>query len=104
MTVVAFPTSAKGKKKRVDTIVLDSQTTARFKNPKFQRPFKMTPSVQAVVSEVRESGVFPGILTLGLYGGHVWVIDGQHRLEAVRISESSEILADVPYLECHRED
>ena len=104
MTIVAFPTSAKGKKKRVDTIVLDQATIAKLKNPTFQRPFRMTPSVQAVVDEIRSTGIFPGILTVGVYDSHVWVIDGQHRLEAVRISERGDVLADVHYLDCDSED
>jgi hypothetical protein len=98
--VIAFPSSARGKRKRVDTIVLDAKTMATLKNPSFQRPFKHTAAVSQVVEVIRQTGVFPGILTIGVYQDKLWVIDGQHRLEGVRLSERGDVLADVHYVEC----
>jgi hypothetical protein len=98
--VIKFPESVRTKRHRVDTICLDKDTLRRLKNPPFQRPFKMTPAIASLVGEIKQTGVFPGILTLGVLHGEVFTIDGQHRLEAVKLSERTDVLADVHYLDC----
>lgn len=87
------------KKKRVDTVVLGS-ILPKLKAPPFQREIKVNKKLLDIAEEVKQTGVFPGILTIGILNGDLYILDGQHRIEACRVSECPEILADVHYIEC----
>lgn len=88
------------KKKRVDTIILDRGALKILKRPAFQREVKVNTKVRELAEEIAQTGVFPGILTVGLFDAKQWVIDGQHRIEAYLLSEREEVYADVHYYEC----
>jgi len=52
--------------------------------------------VRALAEELKTNGgVIPGVLTLGTLGIEKYVIDGQHRLEAFKISLLPEVYADI---------
>jgi hypothetical protein len=59
--------------------------------PKFQRPLKVNKKVQEVAEGIKASGgIIPSAFTIGLFEGRRYLVDGQHRREAFRISGLSE--------------
>jgi hypothetical protein len=94
------PLSARGKKKRVDTIILTAEVWESFERPEFQRNVTVNARLRQIAEELKQTGVFPGILTIGVFDARQWVIDGQHRGEAFKLSGLGECMADVHYLEC----
>lgn len=83
----------------VDTIMVTADRIAKWKLPSGQRPLKENGKVRAIAETIREDhGVIPGILTLGVFEGVYWIIDGQHRLHAFLLSGVVEGYADARFL------
>lgn len=83
----------------VDTIMVTADRLAKWRLPSGQRPLKENSKVRAIAESIkRDGGVIPGILTLGVYDGVYWTIDGQHRLHAFSLSGLKEGFADVRFL------
>ncbi len=81
---------------RTDTILLTKELIATWKLPMFQRELRVNAKVRAVAEELRrDGGVIPGVITLGIVGRVTYIIDGQHRIHAFRISGLEEAYADV---------
>lgn len=86
----------------MDTLLITPAGIERWKKPSFQRELKLTPKVQALVETMKaDGGVVPGIITLGKLDGETYLIDGQHRIEAFKLSGLTEGVADVRI--CHFE-
>ena len=66
----------------LDTIELTPQMVAAIKIPPFQREVRINQKVSRLTEDIRRTGVFPGILTLGILDGATYIVDGQHRLNA----------------------
>jgi hypothetical protein len=82
----------------MDTLLFTREDIANWKVPQFQRPIRVNAKVLALAEELKQSGgVIPGILTLGKLGANktFYIVDGQHRAEAFKISELPECIADV---------
>jgi hypothetical protein len=80
----------------VDTIMVTPDSLEKWKSPPFQRPIRQNEKVRMLAEELKQDGgVWPGIITLGMLGGVVYVIDGQHRKEAFLISGLKEGYTDV---------
>jgi hypothetical protein len=83
---------------RVDTILVSQQLIASWRIPPFQRPIRVNAKVLELVEAFKvDGGVFPGILTVGILGGETFIVDGQHRVEAFKLSEIAEGYSDVRY-------
>lgn len=80
---------------KMDTVVITAELIGKWKKPPFQRQLIVNSKVQGVVDEIKTSGVIPGILTLGVVGHETYYVDGQHRLEAFKMSGIKEGFADV---------
>lgn len=81
---------------KMDTIMLTPKVIGEWKKPPFQRTLIVNSRVRDVVDHIKESGgVVPGILTLGIIGGETYLVDGQHRIEAFKMSGIKEGFADV---------
>lgn len=79
-----------------DTLELVEKLVSSWKIPPFQRELKINGKVLAVAEEIRSSGgVLPGILTLGVLDGVVYIVDGQHRIAAWRQAAMPYGYADV---------
>jgi hypothetical protein len=80
----------------MDTMLLTPEGVARWKRPPFQRELRVTPRVLGAVEELKANGgVISGVLTLGKLGTETYLLDGQHRVEAFKLSEQKEGIADV---------
>lgn len=83
---------------RMETLLLTANEINDWAIPPFQRPLRVNDKVRAMADElVGNGGLIPGILTLGHVGDakKTWLVDGQHRTEAFKISELKECIADV---------
>jgi len=85
----------------METLLFSRDDVAGWKLPPFQRPLRINSKVEALVEEIKtEGGVLPGVITLGRVGGDrtFWIVDGQHRIEAFKMSDLDECIADVRIL------
>jgi hypothetical protein len=84
----------KGVRSVMDTMVITPTSIDEWKKPPFQRELRVTPRVVVVGQQIKEDGVIPGIVTLGKLGGDTYLLDGQHRMEAFRLSGLDEAYMD----------
>jgi len=67
--------------------MVTQQEVKKWKNPGFQRPVRENEKVKHLSEELKKNGgVWPGVVTLGVYDGDTFIIDGQHRRAAFLIS------------------
>src|SRR5215510_11063860 len=80
----------------VDTIMVTPTLLEKWKSPPFQRPVRQNEKVRALAEEMkRDGGVWPGIITLAILDGEIYLIDGQHRKESFILSGCKEGYTDV---------
>lgn len=82
----------------METLFLTPATIDSWTLPGFQRPLRINSKVMALSEEMKADGVsIKGILTLGRLKGddRLFLVDGQHRVEAFRLSQLKEIIADI---------
>ena len=83
----------------VDTIMITPERMAKWKMPSGQRPLRENQKVKDAATKIQEDvGVIPGILTIGIFEDTYWIIDGQHRLHAFKLTALKEGYADVRFL------
>jgi len=81
----------------MDTIILTLDKANSFKVPPFQRPIRANEAVLRIANDMKTSQTIVGVITLGKLAKDTaeYIVDGQHRIEAFRISALPEVLADV---------
>lgn len=92
------------RRSRMDTVIVEMRTLAGWKIPSFQRQLRVNEKVREIASQIQaDGGVIPGIVTIGVIkagrDAGEYLVDGQHRVEAFRLSECREAIADVRYVE-----
>lgn len=85
---------------KTDTLELTPEVIASWEPPPFQRGLRVNGKVLALVETIKEDGVIPGFLTLGIYLGKTYLLDGQHRVHAFTLTGMSAVYADVRILHC----
>lgn len=104
-TVIQFRTgreAAKADRAAMETRIFSASEINNWHVPPFQRPVRVNTKVMATSESIAEDGgVIPGVVTLGKINGDqtIYVVDGQHRLEAFRISGLPECIGD--FRLCH---
>lgn len=95
--ISALPKSApRAVRSKMDTVLLTHRLVESWKRPPSQRELRVTPKVLAVAEELKvNGGVISGVLTLGVVDGVTYLLDGQHRVEAYKLSKLEEAIADV---------
>jgi|SRR5215831_8080519 len=79
-----------------DTVMLTPESVKKWKSPPFQRPVKENKKVVALAEQLKvDGGVLPGIITLGVFKGETYLLDGQHRTRAFLLSGLKEGFTDV---------
>lgn len=82
----------------MDTKIFSIEEVNEWKIPPFQRPLRTNAKVLSLAEVMRqEGGSIPGVVTLGHIANDktVWLVDGQHRAEAFKLSGLPECIADV---------
>ena len=97
----ALPTKApKSVRSTTEAVILTKDAIAAWKDPPFQRPKRINQKVMDLAERMKtDSGILPGILTIGVLDREKWLVDGQHRIEAFKISELPEVYAEIRI--CH---
>ncbi len=81
-----------------DTIEITPKLVADWKIPPFQRPIRVNAKVSALSEELRSNGgVLPGVITIGLFRGARYIVDGQHRVHAFLLAECAVGYTDVRF-------
>lgn len=81
----------------MDTIEVTETVADSWEVPPFQRELRETKKVREIGKEIADSGVLPGVGTLGKLTGKptLYILDGQHRRLAFKVSGLSSALWDV---------
>lgn len=82
---------------RMETLIISPMMVSTWKIPPFQRPVRINEKVRMVMEQIKKTETIEGVLTLGKLKGDqsFYVVDGQHRVEAFKLSDLSEAIADV---------
>lgn len=82
---------------RMETLIITQEMVNAWKIPPFQRPIRINAKVQAVTEHIKDSETIEGVLTLGALKSEaaLYIVDGQHRVEAFKLSGLDEAIADV---------
>lgn len=87
----------KSEQSRMETIIVTQQMVGAWKIPPFQRPLRINEKVRQVTEQIKHSECIEGVVTLGRLrndSSH-YIVDGQHRCEAFKLSEIAEAFCDV---------
>lgn len=87
----------KAAQSRMQTTILTPEMVNQWLIPPFQRPLRVNAKVREVAETIKQTEVIDGVITLGLIRGNpsIYLVDGQHRIEAFRMSALGEALADI---------
>lgn len=83
---------------KLETMVFTRADVNEWAVPPFQRPLRVNDKVRAMAEELKHNGgIMNGVITLGMLprDKSIYLVDGQHRREAFRISELPEGMSDV---------
>jgi hypothetical protein len=95
---VVKPKSApqKATQTTLDTKAITRDIVKTWRHPPFQRPLRENEKVRQCADQIdADGGVIPGIITLGVLDGNVYVVDGQHRVHGFTISKTETAYVDV---------
>lgn len=82
----------------METLLFSRVEAGGWVVPPFQRPLRVNEKVRGLAEDLRTNGgLISGVITLGRLKGdkNIYIVDGQHRIEAFKISELPEAIADV---------
>ncbi len=100
MTIVHLKSreAPKATRSAMETLLFTRTEIDTWLVPVFQRPIRVNAKVLAMSQDLKTNGGFiSGVLTLGrILGSKVnYIVDGQHRIEAFKIADLKECIADV---------
>lgn len=83
----------------LDTIEVTPSQVKGWRIPEFQRQLRENDKVRALAEQIKDEGVIPGVLTLGVLTvrgeRQVYILDGQHRCHAFVLSGIEYAYVDV---------
>ncbi len=79
----------------LDVFEVTPAVVSAWKLPPFQRPLRVNAKVLTISKEIAETGVIPGVMTLGILDATRYLVDGQHRREAFLLSGVKSGYVDV---------
>lgn len=97
--VIEFTRAPVALRVQMETIVITTEQVSTWIAPPFQRPLHVNDKVREVATFIAAEEIVPGVLTVGVIDRGTdrgtYLVDGQHRIEAFKISGLSEALATV---------
>lgn len=90
----------KASQNRMETLIVSADDVNAWKVPPFQRPLRVNQKVMDIAEELKASECIEGVITLGKIAKDqsLYIVDGQHRIEAFRLSGLPEVIADIRVL------
>lgn len=89
-------TVPKADRPTTEILLITMDTASVWAAPPFQRPLRTNAKVIELAGKLKaEGGIIPGTLVLGVYAGQTFLVDGQHRIEAFKLSGLTEAIAEV---------
>lgn len=87
----------KAEQSRMETLIVTQEMVSQWRIPPFQRPLRVNNKVEAVAEQIKTSEQIEGVITLGKLRSEasLYIVDGQHRCEAFKISGIAEAIADL---------
>lgn len=89
----------KSQRSTMETLIVSIDQVNQWRLPPFQRPLRVNAKVAAIAEEMKQPDgqTITGVITLGKIAKapDIYIVDGQHRIEAFRISGLDEVIADV---------
>lgn len=87
----------KASQSRMETLIITPAMANAWKLPPFQRPLRLNDKVRAVTEQIKATECIEGVLTLGRLKADsgYYIVDGQHRIEAFKLADIAEAIADV---------
>lgn len=87
----------KSQRSSMETRILSIDAVLQWLLPPFQRPLRVNAKVLECSEITKQSETIEGVITLGQLAGQpeYFIVDGQHRIEAFKLSGLKEALADV---------
>jgi hypothetical protein len=90
----------RSERSRMQTLLLTPEETKQWKIPPFQRPLRINDKVRLLAEQIKSDENIPGVITIGHLklkneSEAVYIVDGQHRIEAFNLSGVSLVTADV---------
>jgi hypothetical protein len=87
----------KSQRSSMETLIVSIDQVNQWQLPPCQRPLRVNAKVLATAEEMKANPCIEGVVTLGRIGKSptLYVVDGQHRIEAFRISSLPEAIVDV---------
>lgn len=87
----------KASQSKMETLIITPDMVNTWRVPPFQRPVRINEKVRRVTEQIRETETVEGVITLGKLKSDavLYIVDGQHRIEAFRLSAIAEAIADV---------
>jgi len=97
ISISGAASAPKNEQSRMDTIILTKDMVANWRIPAFQRPLRVNDKVMSVAKTIAQNESIEGVITLGRLRADAtyYIVDGQHRIEAFKLSELQEAIADV---------
>lgn len=91
----------KAARSTMETLIISVDEVEKLKVPPFQRPLRVNEKVRVMAEELKKEEAITGVITLGKLAKETgtYIVDGQHRIEAFRLSGLGEVLCDVRV--CH---
>lgn len=82
---------------KMETVIISIKQVEEWRHPPFQRPLSVNAKVREVAEKLKHSESIEGVLTLGKVGRDptIYIVDGQHRIEAFKISGLTDVFADL---------
>ena len=99
LSLVKAKDAPKSVRSKMETLLVTVGELERWKLPVFQRPLRENDKVRCLAEELKckDGGCVPGVVTLGRvpHDDALYVVDGQHRIHAAKISSLPEVIVDV---------
>lgn len=95
-----FQAAGREARSMMETLLIDSQTLEKWKDPPFQRPLRINDKVRSLAEELKANGgVIKGTIEIGVIDdgeeAGMYLCDGKHRMQAFVLSQMPECIADV---------